>query len=239
MQEYLERFRAMVEELRLLPFVEVVKFEMPLPATEEDLEAVEKRLGAPLAGPLRDFYGLANGLELRWRIKPDLDEKEIKRLQRKSSDYPFELPEQDENPFAYINLLPLRDSIVRRRWKELNVQVEQETFEFGDKTRPYEEFRKSLKPFDLFSLYDCMAFQIEKGNSDPTVLLLSDYYIEWNNSRLTDFASYLEMLLVTRGIVQARDAIYADYRGDQKPPLRTPPSYWKKKHVPRLFRTGR
>jgi SMI1 / KNR4 family (SUKH-1) len=236
MPTYVERVRAMVDDLRTYPFVEVVRFEVFPPATADALAQVEEAIGARLAPALREFYGEANGLVLRWRIRQDLSDAERARLEDLSDDYEIGNPDTDENPFAHINLIPIHESIVTRHWTEIDIDVGKATVEFGGETHEHAEFRNRLKPFDLFSLYDCMAFLIERGQGNPKVLLLSDYYIEWDNSRITDFASYLEMLLATRGIVECRDRIYGDYRGDLKPPLVTGKDYWTTRRVPKLFR---
>lgn len=236
MKTYVERFEAMAEEIKAHPWLEVVTFTVNPPASEQVFRDVEAKMKAPLAAHIRDFYARANGLRLHWKIKSDLPDDEWDKVEEASDDYSIENSESKDIPFASINLLPLEESIITGRWPSLELDYPDKTFEFQGKTYGHNEFAKRLRPFDVFTTYNCMAFVLEDGNGDPPAMMLGDYYIEWDNSRLTDFNSYLEMLLVTRGISGARDAIYGEHRGDLQPALRTGPEYWTEEHVPKLFR---
>jgi len=235
MENYLRRFRALEEELKEHDFIEIIDFTIYPPATAAQLKVVESKLGAPLAKPIRGFYEQTNGLKLHWRIKPDLSLVETEKLRKKSSDYYVVIAEYVGDPFAMINLIPIHESIVKRRWKELDISRTGKTFEFGGSSHRIEEFRKRLKPFDIINREICMSFLLEQGNGNPPVLLLSDGYTDWNSSILTDFESYMEMLLVTRGIVEARERIFGQEEGDLKPPLIADFQYWKKRHTPKMF----
>jgi hypothetical protein len=226
----------MVKDLEKHDYIEIVEFKPQPPITAAELKAVESKLGAPLAKSIRSFYEEANGLKLHWQIKPNVSVEEAARLRKKSTDYYVEIAEYVGEPFAIINLIPLEESIVKRKWKELSLGAEQETIEFDGETYDFDEFRKRLKPFDLMNREYCMAFLIEEGNGDPQVLLLSEGYTEWNSSRLTNFASYMEMLLATRGIVEARLKIFGEPGGDKKPPLIKDADEWEKKYTPKLFK---
>lgn len=236
MINYIERFQAIAVEIKTYDFLDLVEFKTYSPATNEIFTAVEAKIGAPLAEPIRNFYGQTNGLHLRWCIKPDLSDAKLEAISKEFDDYDIELPEQREVPFAQINLLPIEDSFINTNWEEVIVPLDDLTFEFQGVTYPHGEFARRLKPFDLFSDYYCMAFLLEKEIGNPKVLLLSDHYAEWYYSRITDFESYMQMLLASRGIVHSRDKIYSEYRGDLKPPLITGPDYWTEEHIPKLFR---
>ncbi len=182
--DYLKRFEAMKKEIESHPFLEVVEYKVNKPASKEAFKKVEDLLKTKLADPIESFYSQANGLKFRWRIKQALSEKELEKLSEKYDDYTFEPDDDDEDqPFAFINLLPLEDSILKKKWEEIEIGVKTQTFEFGNKTYPRVEFAKRLKPFDLFSLSNCMAFLIEEGKGNPEILQLQDYYIVWDNSR--------------------------------------------------------
>ncbi len=225
----------MVSEISSHPLLQVVEFSLNPPASSEALEAVEEKIGASLAEPIRRFYEEANGLKLHWRIKSHFTEQELDEIKGKYNDYWIEFPENKDIPFAQINLISI-DECINRNWDEIIIPLEDQTFEFQGTNYPHRDFAGRLKPFDLFSTYYCMAFFLEKGIGNPKVLLLSDYYIEWDASRITDFESYLEMLLVTRGIVESRRKIFGEYRGDLKPPLVIGADFQTQEHVPKLFR---
>ncbi|HWW75289.1 MAG TPA: hypothetical protein VNZ44_07835 [Pyrinomonadaceae bacterium] len=236
MPSYVERFEAMVEEIKGHPRLEVVEFALNPPATADVFRQVEEKLKAAPSGPLREFYGRANGMRLRWKIKAGLSEAELEEVRAESPDYSIESSENADIPFAQINLIPLEEALVTRRWEEFEEAEDDEHFEFQGQTYLVREFGERVRPFDLFSTYNAMAFVTEEGNGDPPAMLLGDYYVEWSHSRLTDFASYVEMLLATRGVVKAREQVYGEYRGDLKPALKTGADYWTQERVPQLFR---
>ena len=236
MKSYVEKFKTMVDEIRSHPLLNVIEFNLNPPATEEMFDAEEQKLGAKLAKPIRSFYGEANGLKLHWQIKQPPSEEKADEIAEKYDDYDIEFPEDEDIPFAQIHLLPLVEAIIHKSWPQFKATGDEKDVEFAGKTYSYRDFVRHLKPFDVFSTYYCMAFFLEKGVGNPKVLMLGDYYIEWDNSRITDFASYMELLFVTTGIVESRNTIYNEYRGNLKPLLITDPDYWKKKHIPKLFR---
>jgi hypothetical protein len=239
MASYVERFKALAAEVEAHPYLKLYKFKVNPPAPERAFAEIEKKLKAPLAKAIRDFYAEADGLELQWGLKKGLSEEELDKISDKYDDYTppdDEEPNEREDPFARINLIPIEASLVRRKWTILTAGDDEATFEFQKQTYNRKEFGRRLRPFDEYSTYDCMAFVLEEGVGDPKVIRLSDHYVEWDGSRVTDFQSYMEMVIATRGIVEARDDVYGEYRGDLKRPLVTGADYWTARRIPKLFR---
>lgn len=230
---YLKRFKEMVEEISKDETFEIVEFKIMPPISKIDLKKIEYTIGAAFSASIRSFYLETNGLHLRWRINPLLNRELTKQLKKKSSDYSIVIAETEYDAFTRINLLPLYESIIKRDWKESRGE-DSVNISFNGQNYKYADFRKKIKPFDLFSLENCMAFFIEPGNGEPLIMMLTDFYTEWSNSRLTNFESYLEFLLSTRGIVEAREKIFADLNGNLKKPLVGDKLFWKKK-TPKLF----
>jgi hypothetical protein len=230
---YLKKFEALVKDLKKYEFLEVVEFTPQPPVSAAALKTAEKAFGAALAPAIREFYGESNGLKLHWQVKPDVSPELAKQLRKKSSDYYVEIAEYVGNPFAIINLIPLNE-VVGKKWKELGLGAHPDEIEFAGETYKFDELRKRLKPFDVMNREFCMTFFLEKGNGNPKVLLLSEGYTNWTDSRFTDFASYMEMLLVTRGIAEAREKIFSESNGITKPPLAGDGKFWQK-YVPKLF----
>ncbi|MCW5851048.1 MAG: hypothetical protein KIT87_13315 [Anaerolineae bacterium] len=240
MADYKARLEKMIQDLGKYSWVEIVEHQLNPAASDKDLKRVEDLLGAPLAKPIRDFYSQVNGLKFRWRIKLDVSEDKAKELRKISQDYQIEIAESDSDPMVMINFIPITESMIKRDWHELIDPQQGETVEFAGDKYSYEEFRPRLKPFDLFSLYSCAAFLIEQGNGDPKVLILDNHYYEWDNTRITDFDTYLEAVLTTYGLVEARERIFSAARGDLKPPLILTPDKIRQKYGPKLFkREGR
>ena len=88
----------------------------------------------------------------------------------------------------------------------------EETIQLCGKTYKRKDPSGGLKPFDVINRELWMAFFVEPGNGNPQALLLTEGYTEWTSSRLTDFPSYMEMLLITRGIVETRKKIFGAKR---------------------------
>lgn len=232
---YLKRFEALAKDLEKNKLIEIVEFKAQPPIKSTELKSVEKKIGAELAAGIRSFYEEANGLKFHWQIRPDVSPQEAKDLRKKSTDYYVEIAEYIGNPFAIINLIPLDESIVTKKWKELTLGLTEKTVEFAGEEYDAADFAKTLKPFDIMNRELCMAFVIKKGEGNPPVILLSEGYTDWTNSRITDFPSYMEMLLATRGIVEAREKIFSKANGTSEKPLVGDAKFWSK-YEPKLFR---
>lgn len=232
---YIERFSAITTEIEHHPLLELLEFRLNPPVSKNVIADVENKIGHALPAPMRDFYSQSNGLKLRWRILPDLPRRAVQKISEKFDDYSIELPENEDIPFAQINIVSLEDCFLNLNWEGFEFGEPEKTIDYGGVVYLHDEFARRLKPFDLFSTYQCMAIVLEPDIINLKVILLSDHYIQWHFSRITDFASYLEMLIVTRGIVASRDRFYREYRGDLKPPLITGESDWKTDYIPKLF----
>ena len=89
------------------------------PASKKVFDAVEQKIGATLAEPIHSFYGEANGLKLHWRVRQPSSQEERDKIAKKYNDYDIEFPENEDIPFAQINLLPLEECMINRNWPEL------------------------------------------------------------------------------------------------------------------------
>jgi hypothetical protein len=241
MKKYINKFESIVKEVESNPYLEVTEFKVNPPLSKQELADIEAAVGIKIDKSILNFYQQMNGLILNWQIKPDLakDEQAFTKIRKQYDDYYLKWPEDEIEtvPFAKINLLSLEDCFIKKDWQEIIVPQPNEIIEFADISCKHSDFVKKLKPFDLFSDYDCMAYILDNKSGDFKILLLSDYYIAWDESRITNFESYIEMLLTTRGIVESRSRIYKEYAGHQKPLLLTAEDYWKEhqEYVPKLF----
>jgi len=235
MSKYLERFRKMFKDLNRYSFIEPLEFTPRAPATELIFKSIESKLGSPLDPVIRSFYKETNGLKIHWRIKRDLDIKESDKIRTKSSDYYVKIAEYVGDPFAFINIIPIQKSFEKRDWKELVIDKEQQNKILNGKSFSIDQIKIGLKPFDLLNKEIGMAFLFGQDNGTPKVILLSEGYSELDNSRLTDFESYIEMLLVTRGIVEARIKIFDKENNESDSPLIGDTRFWQEKFTPKLF----
>jgi hypothetical protein len=234
MTDYLKRFDKMAKDLAAQDYIDLVEYKPQPPARKATLKSAEEVLGAPLVQPLRDFYEQTNGLKLHWTIKPNLSAAETSKLRKKSTDYYVLIAEYIEDPFAIINLLSLEDSILKK--SKPGARQAGPAITFNSIRYQPSDFYKRLKPFDVMNRDVCMAFFLEKDNGNPPVLFLHEGCSDWPRSRPTDFGSYLEMLLATRGIVEAREKIFVSDGKDATKPLLGNEGYWQRVYTPKMFR---
>lgn len=234
MTDYLTRFKALADELAGIDYIEVKEFKAGAPASSKTIAAAEERLGATLAPAIRDFYEQANGLKFHWQIKPNVSPELAVELREKSKDYYVEIAEYIGTPFAIVDILSLEDSVLKDDWEELKLGDLDGTTKLMGNEYDSADLAELLKPFDILNREYCMAFFLEAGNGDPPVLLLGDGWMDWNGSRVTDFASYVEMVLATRGIVEARIKIFGKPGGTEKRRLVGDARFWHG-YVPKLF----
>ncbi len=235
MTSYLGRFDALVADLKRYDYIEVVRYEKRPPMKATALKAVERVLGAALAAPIRAFYEETDGITLNWRIKPTLAVVETKQLRKKSTDYYVMVAEYVGDPFANIDILPLLDAMAPKRRKSVVNSSAGGTVEFGGAAYKAKDFAARLRPFDMISDEYRMAFVVLDDDGDPPALLLGAAGTDWGNIATCDFASYIEMLLVTRGIVEARTKILAPGPTGKAASLPKNASEWRKRYTPKMF----
>jgi hypothetical protein len=195
MEEYLERFGRMVEDLAGDPRVRVTHFWMGVPAREAELLRVEKELNQPLPQSVRDFFAQANGLQLRWLDvgHPCFEPADGPPV----SEYTDFLQGDDDTANAVINIHPVGRCFL-------------------------ESDEPEIRCFDDFSAHGSMAFRITRGRLDPQVFMGDDYNANWNTA-VTDFASYLEMILRYRGDIESRVKMFSAHKTvvaiDRGPPI--------------------
>ncbi|SOD92827.1 hypothetical protein SAMN06269250_4205 [Spirosoma fluviale] len=227
----------MVREIEKNNFLEIVEYRANPPISETQVKEVEEALKVPLTDPIKKFYREADGLYLRWRIDPFLDAEKTKRLQKMSNDYEISIAESENQAFARINLVSLYESVKKCNWVGVEPTFEDQppTVMFNNHTLKRKEFIDLLRPLDLFSLDSYMAFVFQPGQNEPKVILLSEANSIWDQSRVSNFETYLEFLLATRGVVEAREKHFLSTDIKFKNTLIKGTDYWKKR-TPKMFR---
>lgn len=97
-QEFLPRFRRMVDELETHPHLEVVDFHFSPPARPEEIESAKRSLGGALPDGVETFYREMNGFTLEWEIKLE------------------EIRQGDDSDKGLMDILPIGE--VLKDWKE-------------------------------------------------------------------------------------------------------------------------
>lgn len=221
---YLEIFNNIRKDIDENPYLELVEFNINKGLTENEFENKKKELlesstffKAIKMDPIFEFYKQCNGIKLKWKISSNLDENIYNKLPEKFPD--LKLPHTRDLFIGNINILPFDDVFI----------YEQDFFEksdsgdfftqFGDYIYEGNSFGKLLFIFDLFSDTQSMSFVPDEDNTSPKVILLSDYYIVWDNSMVSYFNSYINFLVCTRGLIESRNKVFNKYRGDKLEPL--------------------
>jgi hypothetical protein len=234
MPDYLRRFNALVKSLEECSYIEVMEYQTHPGARAADLSEARKLLEVPLAESICSFYKQTNGMKLHWRITPDLSVAETQRLRKISSDYYVVIAEYVDDPFAMIDLMPIQDVFADRQSGSIADPQAGERITIHGVDYTMKDFRKRLRPFDLINPDSCMALILERGNGNPPVLYLNGGCSQWAGSA-TDFGSYMEMLLATRGIVEAREKIFGAGGKGVIQSAGGSSGYWGEHHTPKMF----
>jgi hypothetical protein len=226
LERYVERFRAMVEELRAHPEVVVYRFNVNPAASRADFSAVEKQLGRPLPADIRAFYEQADGLLLQWTHKrhEHFDPKAHQPDDKRKSFL-------DYGP-GCVRVLPIKEAFVTANWKN---QFYDDTM--GDKPGPYVlrgrswpsllDFSKSLRVFDWYSAFYVAAFVVHPDH-EPWVIVGDDHGVCWDGYAPTNLESYLEGVLARYGTHSGREVFRDD---SSRPALKERPRAWWAKRV--------
>jgi hypothetical protein len=187
METFLRRLLEMVLELREHPRTQLLAFQTFDPIAETAVKRVEQFLGHNLDPAVAAFYRQTDGLQLRWIdvFNPDFN-PQIHGLSGQVLDFASATEDYLVDDGS-IMILPL-----------------EEVFLSGSpRTAVGAENMTRVVSFDLFDKFSDMAFVVDESR-EMTILMGSQHHTEYNRSRPTDFQSYLEFLLTTRGAVVER-----------------------------------
>jgi hypothetical protein len=106
--EFLTRFRRMVDELETHPHLEVIDFHFSRPAKPEEIADAARAVGGGLPDGVEAFYREMNGFTLEWEITLE------------------ELRQGDDSDKGLIDLLPLEE--VLKDWQGSIWQADDERF---------------------------------------------------------------------------------------------------------------
>jgi hypothetical protein len=231
---YLDIFKQIAADIEAHPLLELIKVEYNSGISEEAISKYLSQAQNPAIEKVAMLYREANGLVISWKFSSDLDSKSFKRYQKEFDDYKIS-DSAREHEVGRIEFLPFEEVFVDPpHYFDTSDEGDFEV-EFNGKVYPGNSLGKLMRPFDLFSEESCMSFIMEEGMQDLKVVLLSDYYIVWDNSRMTHLDDYISFLAITRGLIRSRGDVFSEYRGDLLDILKFKPSD-KAKVEPKLFK---
>lgn len=223
MNDYLERFMIMVNELMADSRVRVTHFWAGAAVSEAEIKRVEEALGYALDDSIKAFYRQANGLQLRW-LDTGSEFYIAGRDDSTITEHTDYVQGDNDEANGLINILPLAECLVDRSYKEMlyfDWMNDDDKSEFCGKPCGLLTFSKGLRPLDDFSFYNSMAFFLGDNEANPKIVMGDDHNACWTDSRTTHLTSYLELILQNRGGVQARRDVYGQYAGHREVPVVT------------------
>ncbi|MBD2080956.1 hypothetical protein [Leptolyngbya sp. FACHB-17] len=190
MMNCMKRFEAMISELENHPRINIIKNNSYPAINEEKIAEIEEDFAIKLDYSVSNFYQQVGGLELEWSADLEEDEAQLQGA---------------DQIIGSIHLLPLER--VFAGWND------DEWFNdlwFGWMDEAQSEPFKRLKPLDYFDGQDsgCVCFQRENGRLNSKLKYHSvDYGI---NELRSDFSTYIDLLLDTRGYFRWQLLIVTD-----------------------------
>lgn len=209
MDDYLDRFKAMVGELKAHPDVVVTHFNVFPPVSERAILRATHEFGAEIPENFVNFYRRTNGLQLRWLFRGASDFDAQLGKGGKYSELSYSSVYADDGSVeGCINIQPMQNVFGFGGGWEGIVYFEEAkdrfTQEWAGKSYPNNAFRKSMKPIDYFHFfYSILLLTIDKSGNLP-LLLTSGYFKNIGQSGFSNFGDYLEFILATKGLVSAR-----------------------------------
>lgn len=209
MDNYLERFRAMVEELWGHPDVVVTHFSEFPPVTERTILRTQHEFGAEIPEEFLKFYQRSNGMQLRWLYRGDAHFEKGMNAGMAYTGLSYESVYRDNGMVAgCINLQPLQKVFGHNAdWEGIvHFESSDNGHERWDGTSyPTGEFRRSLRPIDYYHFYySVLVLTIDKSRDLP-LLTSSGYFKNLHQIQIDGFSGYLEFLLESRGLIEARN----------------------------------
>ncbi|AKT42238.1 SMI1/KNR4 family protein [Chondromyces crocatus] len=209
MLHYRPRFEALIEDLRRHPCIQVLDAAIPPGLSEERIEALEREAGGKLPAAAHTFFREMNGVTVFWRAPRELPGELWMAYidQEPQSDY-FH-PEQTHG----ILIPPLEEIVAFTQWPREFVVLGDEPARFAGDELAHADLARRIFPFD---------FHLRRSNEDAAmalvlfddperarvVKLISSGCLE-PKAATTDFASYLELLVATRGEQRERERFEA------------------------------
>jgi hypothetical protein len=212
MDDYLARFKAMVEELRAHPDVVVTHFWTGEAARERLLLRAEDFLQQDLNPTIRNFFQTANGMQLRWMHRSDPRYEDGQNALESNIQFEWDAVRKAEfGASGMVNILPIEDI-----FSDDMLWMGTIWFENGDEglterlmgtTFPKLEIRKAIRPVDFYSEYSNVAFVFQPKSKNPWMTQGSDHHGVYDSNSFFHFEDYMEFVLRTKGIVSLRDKL--------------------------------
>jgi hypothetical protein len=212
----LDLIKKTIKKLRNHPLIEIEVEQINPPIDANLFINLQFAEGVIIPKNIESFYRTANGLTLIWHIKSGLDHETMDKIYSTEEEPGYDY----KQPLGTIRILPLEQVLINDWQPPLETDPGgSNSFPFIDKTYTYASFGKMLRPFDIFSNVQCMAFIIFPDETEYKVIMLDNYYADWHHSRITDFETYIKAMCETGFTIPSRQRLFKQFRGDMEPAL--------------------
>lgn len=190
--------------------IKLINFQTFLGLNESQLNSLESRFSVKFDSEIRAFFSETNGFQMRWMHKSNADFNPSSDIYDSN---PFEWLSPMDNYWKYdgvINILPL-EMIFTEKWKNIIWfdGDKEHKIEFKGELISLLKFKKRMRPFDIFSKDQAAAFYLH-GKHISNVILGQDGFIEFESSKLITFKRYLDFLILSKGDVERRRALFRE-----------------------------
>lgn len=184
--------------------VHLINFNLFPGIGDNKIKELETKIKIPEA--IKEFYKFSNGWQVRW-IKTENKKFDLEKYKDQT---PFDWMWPSEHYWqldGVINILPL-ELILEKDWKDFTWFdfEKQYDIDYAGKKMNLLEFKKGMKPVDIFDKYFTTAFYVEDG--DFPVYLGDDHNVDFLKYEPMGFKKYLEMIIESRGEVNARQSFF-------------------------------
>jgi hypothetical protein len=218
-----DKFLSMVAALRSDDSIVVVVAEIVPPAPAEIAE-VERTLGSSLGASISEFYTACGGVKLIWTpVDPDEDgiwtaaqAARVFAEPAKCGPWLFKSGDQVGAPQGCIWIPSCKQVFGKpEEWSDL-ISGQDEIFDEYRDQLGQPDAAECLVPFDYASAFFDFAFLLN-GKPDPKLVRGEDNGASFSDSRLVSLPEYLEILIASKGNVEARvDALAVDADEDDE-----------------------
>lgn len=207
---------AMVEELKLHPYIVVKRFTKNPPAPGQVLAQAAEQIPWFRDSELEAFYKTHNGVYLYWTFDDQHPPEEMEGLfSNYCEGYEIFQPEDEDSwqTFAKINFLSLEE-VLNNSWNDQiicdKIPAHLRSVSRGEIVTP-QELKNGFFAFDSPGADYFASFCGISKDNQPLVILPDLSTTAWQSARILDLQSYFSLLLETRGMVEARiKAFYSD-----------------------------
>jgi hypothetical protein len=220
MNTLVELLRNTISRLQKNDLITVDKAIIQAPATPALIDSLETSTNIRLPQNIKDFYLAANGVECTWRIRQDIAADELDKIKNEAEQAGYDY----SKPLGSVRIFPVENMLMNTYWIPpfLEGEGSSDPFEFHNRQYTYGEFARKLKIFDAYYVnndVECMALITDEPGKDFHLVMLTDYFADWQNSKLVEFDAYIKAICETRFTIPSRRRLFRKYRGDKDPVL--------------------